>query len=174
MKTLICDLDGTLCNAKHRIHHIEKNPKDWKSFFESARSDETNMWCLELMGSMRRSGYRILFVTGRGEEDRDLTERWLHDNVPWFIKYGESAHPGLLMRPAGDRRPDYEVKAEIYRELIEPKYHVLFVVEDRGSVVRMWRELGLTVLQCDDWEERAEPGIQAEIAAHFQQNGVPA
>lgn len=52
------------------------------------------------------------------------------------------------MRPAGDYRPDQIVKRELYEAHIAGQYDVLFCVDDRNSVVAMWRELGLTCLQC--------------------------
>jgi hypothetical protein len=51
------------------------------------------------------------------------------------------------MRPTGDRRKDWVVKSELYRDHNEPRYEVLLVLDDRDQVVRAWRELGLTVFQ---------------------------
>jgi hypothetical protein len=52
------------------------------------------------------------------------------------------------MRKKGDRREDYLVKEEIYKNHIDQIYNVMFVLEDRKQVVDMWRRLGLTCLQC--------------------------
>ncbi len=54
----------------------------------------------------------------------------------------------IFFRRAGDFRADDEVKREIWKEHIQPHYRVLFVVDDRDRVVRMWREEGLVCLQC--------------------------
>jgi hypothetical protein len=55
----------------------------------------------------------------------------------------------LYMRPAKDNRRDDRIKAEIYKRDIKPRHgEVAYVVDDRNKVVRMWRSLGLTVLQC--------------------------
>jgi hypothetical protein len=51
------------------------------------------------------------------------------------------------MRKYGDYRKDYVVKREIYEQLIAPDYDILCVLDDRNSVVDMWREIGLTCLQ---------------------------
>jgi len=51
------------------------------------------------------------------------------------------------MRSQGDTRPDEIVKREIYEEHIKPLYNVDFVLDDRNKVVKMWRSLGLKVLQ---------------------------
>jgi len=33
MKTVIFDLDGTLCDITHRLHFIEGDNKDWDGFY---------------------------------------------------------------------------------------------------------------------------------------------
>ena len=32
MNCIIVDIDGTLANVEHRVHHLLKSPKDWDSF----------------------------------------------------------------------------------------------------------------------------------------------
>jgi hypothetical protein len=59
---------------------------------------------------------------------------------------GEALH----MRGRGDHRPDQVVKRELYERRVRPRYTVTAVLDDRAKVVRMWRELGLTVLQVAD------------------------
>ena len=167
---IIVDIDGTLANAAHRIHHIKKQPKDWQSFFDEAVKDEPFKWCVELVLAMART-HEILFVTGRGEEDREQTLNWLMENVPIW----ENSNTGLyclnmnlFMRPAGSRDQDFDVKRRVYRERIQDKYDILFALEDRGRVTKMWRELGLTCLQCSDWEERDQETAK-EAANFFEQ-----
>jgi octaprenyl-diphosphate synthase len=41
-----------------------------------------------------------------------------------------------------------DIKEEIYHLKIEKDAQVLFVIDDRKSVVERWRKLGLTCLQC--------------------------
>jgi hypothetical protein len=86
----------------------------------------------------------VVLVSGRGVKasHRQATQRWLTWNA---IEYDV-----LLMRRAGDQRPDHVVKTEIYERQIEPNYEVLFVLDDRREVVVAWRSLGLTVFQVDD------------------------
>lgn len=55
-------------------------------------------------------------------------------------------------------RPDYEfisdqvLKLRIYEQNIKDKFDVLFVIDDRKSVVDMWRRNGLVCLQCAEGE----------------------
>ncbi|OUR96861.1 hypothetical protein A9Q84_11025 [Halobacteriovorax marinus] len=138
---IIVDLDGTLSNCEHRVHHVESDPKDWKSFNEGMVNDELNVWCSKLISSMKSTGTDTILLTGRGEEFRRETESWLEQHG---IEYLE-----LFMRAAKDSRTDCVVKKEIYTTQISPKFKTLFVVEDRRSVVKMWRSIDLTCLQCD-------------------------
>ena len=45
---------------------------------------------------------------------------------------------------------DSIVKQEIYDNFIKPFYDVILVVDDRESVVQMWRNNGLHVIQVID------------------------
>lgn len=54
----------------------------------------------------------------------------------------------LLMRTTDDKRKDTVVKQEIWDRNISGKYNVLCAIDDRSSVVKMWRyEIGLPVFQ---------------------------
>ena len=97
----------------------------------------------ELVCSLMRyfsAQFDILLVSGRPEEHRATTERWLDQNHIYDVR-------GLFMRRTGDYRPDTEVKREIYQNQIAPRYKVRLVLDDRSSVVAMWRSLGLTCWQ---------------------------
>lgn len=142
--TIICDLDGTLADVSHRIHHVKtKGRKDWKSFQaeENIMKDIPNLWCLNLLIAMERAGYKIILVSGRWEKARDVTIKWLRQNVP--LKSFE-----LFLRADGDFREDSIVKQEILDRNLR-KDEILFVVEDRQQVVDMWRQNGLVCLQCE-------------------------
>ena len=140
IKAVLVDLDGTLCDVEHRVHHVQTKNKNWKSFNELMVHDELNHWCFELIEAMSDRGYKIIFVTGRGEPWRAPTENWL---IKHNVKYEH-----LYMRGVLDHREDSDVKEDIFLEKIEQNYQVLFVVDDRKSVVERWRKLKLTCLQC--------------------------
>lgn len=139
-KAIIVDLDGTLCDVEHRVHHVQGRHKNWEQFNQLLIHDTLNHWCFELIEAMHAQNYKIIFVTGRGEGNRDSTEEWLSRH---HVVYDH-----LYMRAMLDRREDDDVKEDIYRQFIENKYQILFVVDDRKSVVDRWREMNLTCLQC--------------------------
>lgn len=122
---IICDVDGTLAL-------FEGNP--YKRPFENDRVNEPIAHILTAY-----SDYPRILFSGRMDEFENVTREWLDKNG---INY-----TFLFMRKSGDIRPDYVIKEELYREHIEDKYNVLFVLDDRDQVVKLWRELGLTCLQ---------------------------
>ena len=139
-KAIIVDLDGTLCDVEHRVHHVQKSNKAWHEFHSALIDDKLNHWCFELMNAMNAKGYATIFVTGRGEEYRIPTEKWL-------LKH-QVNYQHLYMRGVLDHRDDADVKEEIYSDKIKSQYQILFVVDDRKSVVERWRKLELICLQC--------------------------
>lgn len=139
-KAIIVDLDGTLCDSEHRAHHVKNSPKNWSAFYDAMIHDKPNYWCHELMSGMTNRA-EIIFVTGRPEKYRSLT-------LEWLAKHHLFGGRELFMRKDGDFRRDTDIKVEIYREHIEPRFNVLFCIEDRKQVVDAWRAIGLPCLQC--------------------------
>ena len=145
LKGIIFDLDGTLCNADHRRHHVEGDykKKDFETFYEKMHLDTPNMWCANMVKLYYKAGYQIYFCTGRPEEYREKTTMWLFDH----LKLLEGEYK-LLMRHTGNYTDDRLVKVTMYTTVIEPECDVELVIDDRSKVVKIWRELGLTCLQC--------------------------
>lgn len=152
-KYCIMDIDGTLANVEHRLHHINA-PKDsgrrsWKAFFDSAKDDQPYNHVLALNHLLNDSTHlQIVLLTGRPENLRADTEEWLNRH-----KVNRAC---LLMRPAKDNRPDYVVKPEVLQDFLDDRSEtfdsVFCVFEDRLKVSKAWRELGLNVLLCgDEW-----------------------
>lgn len=141
-KAVIFDIDGTLADTEHRSYLAQA--KKWDEFFSRMTQDKPKYEVVEILNHYywdTQVDYKILLVTGRGEEHREKTVNWLQE-------YGIMPKVECLyMRPVKDFRKDFIIKAEIYKNYIEPKYNVRAVFEDRTSVVNMWRELGLTCLQ---------------------------
>jgi len=139
-KAIIVDLDGTLFNVDHRVHYMKQKPKDYESFEDEIVNDDLNMWCCNLVKLYDKAGYHIIIITGRHARAKEDTQNMLERyNVPY---------DKLYLREDPDKRPDEIVKREIYNNYLAHRYDVEFVVEDRTRVVKMWREIGLTCLQC--------------------------
>lgn len=140
-KVVVCDLDGTLCDIKHRLHFVKGvEKKDWKGFFENIPGDfvrpEVYHDLLEVLLSGEKP-YKLILVSARPEDHRKATEKWLEDNFSY-------EYTALIMREAHDSRPDTEVKSDIYDKYLR-KLDIVKIFDDRPSVIRMWREKGLEV-----------------------------
>lgn len=125
---VICDIDGTVAKMTGR------SPYD----YSQVHTDAPHTPIVDLVKSLIHTCL-VIFVSGRKTECREATKDWLGEHVGY--------REPLFMRSDGDDRDDRIVKEEIYRREIEGKYNVRFVLDDRDRVVRMWRSLGLTVLQ---------------------------
>ncbi len=135
---VIFDLDGTLCDCEHRLHHLSKQKKDWDAFHSACALDSPNTPLVRLLKLLKDTGHTIAICSGRPDTYQDITRAWL-------AKYAGTDFQ-LYMRKAGDHRPDTIVKREMLRKI--GKDNVLFVIDDRKSVVDMWRSEGLLCLQC--------------------------
>ena len=133
LKAVVVDVDGTLAL------HSGRDPYDWRS----AGADVPNEPVVMVLRALAAAGLAIVYISGRPERARNLTERWLADHVGF--------HGELHLRADLDGRRDAVVKREIYETHIRLRYEVVVVLDDRDQVVRMWRdELGLTCLQVTD------------------------
>lgn len=137
---VVCDLDGTLCNIDHRLHHVRGDgKKDWRSFFQGLEWDTINPWCEEILEAMGNK-HRLVFASGRPDNYHQETANWLsrHEFSPLY----------LYMRNRHDQRQDYIVKEIILDFEILTRFTPLFFIDDRKQVVDMWRRRGYTVLHC--------------------------
>jgi hydroxymethylpyrimidine pyrophosphatase-like HAD family hydrolase len=138
-KIIICDLDGTLSNCQHRMQFLKR--KDWDSFNEKCKEDRCNENVANIIRNLKNRFTEIYIVTGRSDKYKEETKEWLFLND---ISYNK-----LFMRNAEDKRSDKDVKEEILEKHID-KSSVWFVIDDRDTVVEMWRENGLCCLQAQE------------------------
>ena len=139
---IIVDMDATLCfNTQGR--------EFWgNGVNEQLINDTPNMPIVNLVKQYANPNYgtnpykfnnNVIIITGRDESCRTGTEAWLN-------KY-EIPYSKLLMRPFGNYTKGEEMKQILYENEVKDKYFVDFVLEDSQKVVKMYRDLGLTVLQ---------------------------
>ena len=131
---VIFDIDGTLANMDHRLHFIQGEEKNWDAFFDSMVNDKPIKPMIEVLKAMHKSGFKVLFCTGRPGSHAKETIEWV--NHMTGIEFEDSQ---FYFRPTGDHSPDDKIKEGMLRE-IQQKYEVLTVFEDRKRVVDMWRK----------------------------------
>lgn len=140
-KFIVCDVDGTLADLTNRLHHIQKEPKDYEMFFEMMVDDEP-IWPVINWVTSLAENYMIVLVSGRPAYCWERT-------MAWMDKYGVPASH-LFMRRSGDHRPDTMIKNGILSKL--PKERILFAIDDRPCVVeQVWRANGVKVIPVGTW-----------------------
>jgi len=142
-RIVIVDIDGTISKVGERLKYLNQEPKDWDSFYNDCFEDEPIIEMVDLVYDLYLQRYQLVFCTGRRESCREKT-------INWFNKYFEpeiAKHSKLLMRPNKDHRHDSEIKPELLKNAGVELDSIAFVLEDRNSMVKKWRELGLICLQ---------------------------
>lgn len=140
---VIFDIDGTLANVEHRIHWVRSKPKNWTAFNRGMVRDTPNQDICDLLRMFHAAGSTILIASGRNDDEREVTERWLRD-----VAGLGGLWTRLYMRASRDYRSDDIVKGEILDQMIADGFNPTMAVDDRTQVVNMWRARGLRCLQC--------------------------
>ncbi|MFF7727115.1 hypothetical protein [Streptomyces sp. NPDC008001] len=133
----VFDLDGTLADVRHRLHHLDSRPRDWDAFFAAAGQDPPLAEGVALLAAAAQR-CEVAYVTGRPEHCR-------RDTLDWLARHG--LPEGLLfMRNRGDRRPARICKPELLRRLARDRV-VAVVVDDDRQVCDAYEAEGFQVLR---------------------------
>ena len=133
---VICDIDGTLAEISHRLHYVKGEKKDWKGFYSELSKDELRSDVYDTVKKYAVDN-TIVLVSGRPEDHRAVTEKWLEENG---VEYQT-----LIMRSKGDSRDDTIVKQEILDKYFK-KDNIRIAIDDRPRVIRMWEANGIPVM----------------------------
>lgn len=130
-KAIIVDIDGTVADCTG-----VRNPYDeTKYHLDNPKADVISL----IQDLHYRTGYKVIFVSGRHMQYVNETETWLYQHVKVPIE-------GLFMRYERGTE-DSVIKASLFNNHIRGKYNVVAVFDDRNRVVQMWRSMGLLVCQ---------------------------
>lgn len=139
---ILCDLDGTLADITHRLAYAHGETKDWGKFFSLISEDKLREDVAQMISDYANDGYDIIFLSARPDTYKKQT-------LLWIIQHMEGRLPNgfltLIMRRGNDKRPDVEVKKDLLDMHFPDRSLIKMVVDDRPSVIRMWRENGLPV-----------------------------
>lgn len=149
MRAYIFDIDGTLSDPAHRLHHIKGESQDWPAFYAACDQDAPIPHMVDVFKAIwYGTDSIVLFCTGRSSEIEEKTVTWLSANL---LRPGERfPAEDVYMRAAGDYRPDAVVKSELMNRIKADGYEPVMVFEDRGRVAKMWREMGIPCAQVDE------------------------
>lgn len=134
---VIVDLDGTLVNVSTISHLVRGSKKNFPLFQELATFCPANLDVVAVTQSLAEVGFKILIFSGRSDAWEHATKEWLEvHRVPYS---------SLSMRPAGDFRPDWQLKLAMLTAL-DPRMNVVLAIDDRPQVIRLWRSQGIPVV----------------------------
>jgi hypothetical protein len=139
----VLDIDGVVADVRHRLHHLDRRPKDWSGFFTAAADDTPLVEGVALATDLARS-HDVVWLTGRPEWLRTTTSRWLR---ACGLPDGE-----LFLRGNGDRRPARLYKLGVLRGLAH--LHIAAFIDDDSDVVDAARRAGYPAVLAD-WVPRA-------------------
>ena len=134
--SFIVDVDGTVADCSHRLHWIKSKPKNWKAFYAGIEHDKPIAPVVAMVRTLDE-GCNIVFCSGRPEDYRDATQKWLDTHVGVIAP--------LYMRPKGDYRSDDLVKLELLERIRTDGYDPRVAFDDRKRVKKMWVEQGIFV-----------------------------
>ncbi|MFL6162655.1 MAG: hypothetical protein ACJ74U_10520 [Jatrophihabitantaceae bacterium] len=154
MSIAVFDIDGVVADVRHRVHFVERRPRDWGRFFAAAAAD-----ALSEVGAgwakRAAADHDLVWLTGRPERLRAVTVRWL----------GQHGLPAgrLLMRADQDYRPAREYKvAELRR--IAGRDQIAVFVDDDPAVIEAAAAAGFTA-SLATWLPRGQALAQAQERA---------
>lgn len=162
----VFDLDNTLADCEHRAGFLEKQPRDWDSFYEACDGDIPIVGAIEVLYALHKQHHAIEIWTGR--RNRVDSYSVMQKTLEWLDKYriqvgmcvlgdgkivsvsvdsSRDAVSVLRMRGESDHRADSDVKRDWLHALRDDGFDVDLVFEDRQRVVDMWRAEGVRCYQ---------------------------
>ena len=136
-QAILVDLDSTLADPKARLHYVRSTPRNFDAFEAEAGNDPVVKPVEKVVRWAHNAGIDVLIVSARMDNRRHITENWLRDhNIP---------HTALYMRKHKDSRKDDIIKKEILDSIKKEGYDILFAIDDRKRVLRMWAENGIFI-----------------------------
>lgn len=165
----IFDLDGTLCDNRHRKHLAPPKDKmhidtEWHTWGEACLGDVPYPDVVTTLQTLRNGGADVWFWSARSERHVHKTAFWLFTHVLSIghgIKNPTNSvtefvveRHNLRMRPDRVNGADHALKVAWLAEMsVEDRARLVGIFEDRNSVVRAWREAGVTCFQVQeaDW-----------------------
>ena len=148
----IFDIDGTMADGRHRQHLVKQKPKNWPAYKKLAYDDAVYVPVVRTLLALYQSGNKIFICSGRSEDEREITNKWLLDkcHIVTHIPDNHNSHLEFHMRQKNDHREDSIIKREILHNIIRARgFEPMAAFDDRNRVVQMWRSEGIHVFHVD-------------------------
>lgn len=130
---IFCDIDGTVADNTHRQHLLgdvgSGKKLDWGAFLnpDAVFLDTPIPRAKENLHHFMWPNYSVIFLTGRSEGLRGVTNRWLIQHMGI-----ETSPSTLVMRPDGEFSKVTEFKSKILVEhrIANPTSHFMYIDDD--------------------------------------------
>jgi hydroxymethylpyrimidine pyrophosphatase-like HAD family hydrolase len=140
-KYVVCDLDGTLCDHSKRLYLAWSG--DWDDYNEGCFLDKINKQVYDFLWHQKRKNkVDFVFLTGRSEKHRSITENWLMSQMDL-----QESKYHLIMRPEGEylAAPSFKLAALTTWRL---KNSIMIdeiecAIDDNEDCVAMFKGLGI-------------------------------
>lgn len=154
---VVCDLDGTLCDIKHRQHLAQVGA--WEEFHAGIPGDAPRTAVLSLLKAIAANeSPALIFCTGRPAAHFAATKAWLEDVCDL---YEVDDYCEILMRGDHDFGSDVDVKLQLLKNYLSQFYSGsgleeqdyikrVLILEDRDKVVAAMRDAGYEVWQVNE------------------------
>jgi predicted kinase len=135
---IIVDIDGTLARM------VDRGPFD-EHF---VMNDELIEYVERMVYHAAYAECAIIFMSGRTDACKEDTTKWLMKHLDFLDPDFMVTWELHMRRSVEDRgRPDDDVKYDLFNAHVRDRFNVLYVIDDRDKVVKMWRDIGLVCAQ---------------------------
>ncbi len=151
----VFDIDGVVADVRHRLHLLERRPKDWSAFFAAAAGDTSlDEGVDRVLAAI--ADHEIVWLTGRPNSLRAVTRDWL---VQRGLPVTE-----LIMRGHKDFRPAPVLKLAELTKLRDAGRQVELFVDDDVKVIAAAEKAGFPAVLAD-WMTASPALSQAQDQA---------
>lgn len=149
---VILDIDRTVADNAHREHFLKETPKNWDAFFapEHVIKDGVLPEVTRVIQRLVDLKHTVVFLTGRTEDLRDVTTRWLLEKMAISVP---DEH--LIMRPKGNMLSAGEFKREhlqVFRQTLERREENFLIIEDDARAAEALQDIGIVLKAPDCWK----------------------
>jgi hypothetical protein len=153
-RTALLDLDGVICDDRHRVDYALR--RDWGTYFGLMGDDAVWRQGRELYEACTITGWDVAYLTGRRDQFRGHTRRWLK-------QHGFDADLPLLMRPDDSSTRLAVFKAGIVADMLRD-YEALMLYDDDPEVIKVVGQVqGVGVRHCT-WHVKPERMVKKALS----------
>jgi len=149
---VIVDVDGTIADMG-KGEKWGRMPYDWDKVGNDRPKPNVVSFVQSLVHDKltgKRGCPKVIFLTGRDGIALKETKSWIVKEVFPSCEVFREGLCEIFIRTPDDTRPDCDIKEELLRNEILPRFNVKYAIDDRAQICWHYRALGLEVWQVDN------------------------